>query len=151
MGRTKFQNYLAINFERQPGLKRVFESDLNPKRIVSELEALTETKIIPGQTLLFFDEIEDCPKAITALRYFYEELPDLHVVAAGSLLEFVWEHLAVPVGKISYLHLYPLSFAEFLDATDRSTLGQKIPRWTLESKEEMLIAEPVAIHLWAAL
>lgn len=151
LGSTKFQNYLAINFERQPSLKRVFESDLNPKRIVSELEALTETKIIPGQTLLFFDEIQDCPKAITALRYFYEELPDLHVVAAGSLLEFVWEHLSVPVGRISYLHLYPLSFAEFLDATDRSTLGQKIPRWTHESKEEMSIAEPVAIHLWAAL
>jgi hypothetical protein len=97
-------------------LRRLFDGDLGAARICADLEVLLRQKITLGKTLLFFDEIQACPRAITALRYFYEEMPELHVVAAGSLLEFALKDASFPVGRIQFLNLYPLCFAEYLEA-----------------------------------
>ena len=88
---------------------RVFEGDLVAKRVVSELEILLNARITPGNDLLFIDEIQTCPRAITALRYFYEECPELHVIAAGSLLEFATRDISFPVGRVQFLNMVPLT------------------------------------------
>lgn len=116
-GEKYFDNIALVDLERNPGWRRIFDGDLNAKRICADLEILLKQKILSGRTLLFIDEIQVCPKAITALRYFYEELPDLHVVAAGSLLEFAMQDISFPVGRVQFLHLQPLCFAEYLEAT----------------------------------
>ena len=86
-------------------------------QLCADLELFLGQKITPGKTLLFIDEIQAALRAITALRYFYEELPNLHVVAAGSLLEFALKDASFPVGRIQFLTLRPLCFAEYLEAT----------------------------------
>lgn len=86
-------------------------------KIRADLEIVLNRKIVPGGTLLFIDEIQSCPRAITALRYFHEELPELHVVAAGSLLEFALKDISFPVGRVQFLQLFPLCFAEYLEAS----------------------------------
>ncbi len=112
-------NLAEMNLEKHPELKRAFLSK-NPPTIISEIEGVLGKKITSEHTLLFIDEIQAIPEAIAALRYFYEELPDLAVLAAGSLLEFVLgSHIfSMPVGRVSYLHMGPLTFLEFLDAAD---------------------------------
>jgi len=115
-GRNRFESLALVDLERNPSLRRLFDGDLGAARICSDLEVLLRQKIKPGKTLLFFDEIQACPRAITALRYFYEEMPELHVVAAGSLLEFALKDASFPVGRIQFLNLYPLCFAEYLEA-----------------------------------
>lgn len=122
----KFASFVEINFELVPEAKTIFEKDLVPERIIWELGLLAQTKIIPGETLLFLDEIQMAPQAILALRYFYEMMPKLHVVAAGSLLDFVLEKVGMPVGRISMLYVYPLSFMEFLSATGHSSFAAAI-------------------------
>lgn len=115
-GKNNFDSVAAVDLERNPALRRVFDGDLSAARICADLEVLLRQKITPGKTLLFFDEIQACPRAITALRYYYEEMPELHVVAAGSLLEFTLKESSFPVGRIQFLNLYPLCFAEYLEA-----------------------------------
>jgi predicted AAA+ superfamily ATPase len=116
-GRKFFSDILLIDFERNPELKRLFIADLNPKRICAELEVIHNKTISPEQTLLFLDEIQECPSAIQSLRYFYEEYPELHVIAAGSLLEFSMNEFSFPVGRIQFIWMHPLGFSEFLMAT----------------------------------
>lgn len=112
---SEYPNYLEINFEKQQSLHSVFAGDLDAKRILARLELETGIPIIPGKTLIFLDEIQVCPRAISALRYFYEETPEIHVIAAGSLLEFVLNKTAgFPVGRVRSVYMYPLSFMEFL-------------------------------------
>ncbi len=86
-----FESMVEINFELVPEAKTIFEKDLQPERILWELSLLTNSNIVPGKTLVFLDEIQAAPQAILALRYFYEILPELHVVAAGSLIDFAIE------------------------------------------------------------
>lgn len=117
-----FPQYLEINFEAQSKWKDLFEGDLNPQQILMNLELMTGQKIIQGETLLFLDEIQICPRAILALRYFYEKRPELHVIAAGSLLEFAIEEVGIPVGRVQFLYMYPMSFIEFLWALDQERL-----------------------------
>lgn len=116
-GNAHFQNYVEINFELHENASYCFES-LEPTEIVKQLELLTNKDITPGNTLLFLDEIQECPRAIMALRYFKENMPDLHVIAAGSLLEFVFNDsdFRMPVGRVFLYHMKPLSFKEFLSA-----------------------------------
>ena len=116
-GRTHFQHIVTLNFEHDAHLKKCFDT-LNPRVILDALTLQTGASITPGETLLFLDEIQYCPKALEALRYFKERMPDLHVIGAGSLLEFMIEEeeLSIPVGRVQYLYLYPLSFYEFLSA-----------------------------------
>ena len=112
-----FANFVEVNFEKQPTLKKLFPEDIDVRRTCEQLGATLGVPIVPGKTLLFLDEIQACVPAIRALRYFREEMPGLHVVAAGSLLEFALNELpSFGVGRIRSLYLYPFSFDEFLDA-----------------------------------
>lgn len=118
-----FDIYVEINFEKQPEYKAVFIQNLDVKRIVSQISALCGKRIIPGNTLLFLDEIQDCTEAIMSLRFFKEEMPDLHVIAAGSLLEFALNELPTfGVGRIHSMFMYPMSFDEFLMANGEDLL-----------------------------
>ena len=119
---TKLTLY-EINLERYPKLENVFAS-FDIKLIIRELSAILKNEIILENSILFLDEIQITPSAIQALRYFYEELPSLAVIAAGSLLEFVLadHNFSMPVGRVEYLHLYPMSFEEFLLAKQENYL-----------------------------
>jgi predicted AAA+ superfamily ATPase len=116
-GNSFFKRFVKVDLEKQPIIHRYFAQDINPAQICRDLEVVLDTKITPGETLLFIDEIQACPRAITALRYFYEELPELHVIAAGSLLEFALQEISFPVGRIQILEMFPMGFIEFLQAT----------------------------------
>lgn len=133
-----FTHYVEVNFEQMP-MAEIFAKDLDPARIIKEISLVTGQRVIPGETLLFLDEIQLVPRAITALRYFYEEMPELHVVSAGSLLEFVLDSISMPVGRISFLYMYPLSFLEFLKALEQDLLIQEI----IEHPPEMALSLPV--------
>ena len=112
-----FGDFAAINLEQQPRYRRCFDT-LEPQAILDRIGVLRGKPVEPGRTLLFLDEIQECPAAIVALRYFYEQSPALHVIGAGSLLEFALEaeRLRMPVGRIQPLFMHPLTFAEFLPA-----------------------------------
>ncbi len=125
-GENEFDSHALVDLERNPDWHRVFEENLNAKRILADLEILLKQKIIPGRTLLILDEIQACPRAIMSLRYFYEELPGLHVAGAGSLLEFAMNEISFPVGRIQFLHLHPLCFAEYLMAVGYEEAGQMV-------------------------
>lgn len=132
-----FENYVEINFERQPQYKKVFELDLDVHRICSQLATLSQQPIEAGKTLLFLDEIQECPQAIMSLRFFKEDYPELHVAAAGSLLEFALAELPTfGVGRIHSMFMYPMTFDEFLLATDNKRL--------LQIKREAHSANPIA-------
>lgn len=126
-GATAFRSCAVVNFDRRPDMRSVFLPDRDPRRILGELEVKLHQPIRSGETLLFFDEIQECPEAIECLRYFYEELPAQHVIAAGSLLEFALQEIGAPVGRVEYAWMYPLSFSEFLAATGRGSLAARIP------------------------
>jgi len=124
---NQFNSYVEVNFEQDSEVRRIFEGNLRPKAICEQLSVLYETAIIPGETLLFFDEIQSCLPAISSLRFFYEQYPELHVIAAGSLLEFALSELpSFGVGRVSSLFLYPFSFGEFLRAADAELLRKSI-------------------------
>ena len=112
-----FANFIEINFEKNSEFCAVFDGAYDIDTICSKIELMTRTAITPGKTLLFLDEIQTCPRAISALRYFYEDRQPLHVIAAGSLLEFAFADLAdFGVGRIRNLFIHPFSFAEFASA-----------------------------------
>jgi predicted AAA+ superfamily ATPase len=117
-GKTYFENIAIVDFEYRPELKQPFIESREPKEILTRLEFLLDLKIRPNQTLLFLDEIQSCPQALISLRYFKEKLPDLHIIAAGSLLEFLIhdQNFSFPVGRVEFLYLKPFSFFEFLSA-----------------------------------
>lgn len=125
LGKT-FPDFFEINLENQPAAHIIFEKDLQPDRIIRELSALMLKPITPGKTLLFIDEIQAVPRAIIALRYFYEQMPELHVIAAGSLLDFAIEHVGIPVGRVESLYMHPVSFIEFLGAMSPDILMQEL-------------------------
>ncbi len=138
LGSDHFENSIHLDLEKNRNFHSLFEGDLDPRLIVQSIEVLTKTKITSGKTLLFIDEIQSCPRAIMSLRYFYEEMPDLHVIAAGSLLEFALSEISFPVGRIQYLQMAPLSFSEYLEAGGNDKLVEII-----HSKPETL---PEPIH-----
>jgi predicted AAA+ superfamily ATPase len=121
-----FAHFVEINFEESMKWKAIFDNPLDPIHLIRDLELVVEQKIIPGQTLLFFDEVQACPQAIIALRYFYERLPALHLIAAGSLLEFTIDEIGIPVGRVQFLYMYPMSFVEFLWAQEKQSLVDAI-------------------------
>ncbi|MGD9978824.1 MAG: ATP-binding protein [Bacteroidales bacterium] len=128
-----FDSFVEVNFEHRDFLfaKSVFEKHSSPRVICDELSAILGVKITEGKTLLFLDEIQSCIPAISALRYFYEEMPDLHVIAAGSLLEFALQQIpSFGVGRIRSLFMYPLSFDEFLRAMKFDDLADKVRKAT---------------------
>ena len=124
-----------VNLDRYPSLNAVFATK-DPDRIIAEIEALPKMPPVSAKTILFLDEIQTTVSAMPALRYFYEERPDLSVIAAGSLLEFLLaDHkFSMPVGRIEYLHMGPLVFTEYLDALDETNLLGTVQSYSLESK-----------------
>jgi predicted AAA+ superfamily ATPase len=113
-----YEHFLEINFEREPDAKVIFEGKLDPVQIVKKLSIFCSGKpVLPEKSLIFLDEVQVCPEAIQALRYFKEELPEVHIVVAGSLIDFALNNIGLPVGRVEFLYLYPLSFGEFLDAS----------------------------------
>ncbi len=118
-GKTYYDSFVYFNFDEEDELKSIFEANKNPHRIIELLSMIAGEKILPGQTLIIFDEIQECPEALNSLKYFREKANEYHVVAAGSLLgTLLAKPKSYPVGMVNLLDLYPLSFDEFLDATD---------------------------------
>lgn len=114
-----FENMAYFNFDGNAGLQSVFEYDFDVKRIVDELGSIIYGDTIePGRTLVVFDDIQDCPRAIQSLKYFCENMPKLHIIAAGSLLGVALrqEGVSFPVGKVDRIDMYPMSFEEFVNA-----------------------------------
>jgi len=112
-----FQYYVEVNFDDRKDVHTFFEQSFTPQEICDQLSFLFRIPIIPGETLLFFDEIQQCLPALSKLRYFYEQYPQLHLIAAGSLLEFAIKEIpSFGVGRIRSLFLFPFSFEEFLRA-----------------------------------
>jgi uncharacterized protein len=129
-----YSNFVEINLEDESEAATIFEGDFDPIKICTKLSSISGQPIIPGKTLLFLDEIQAVPRAITALRYFYEKMPELHVIAAGSLIDFAIHQVGVPVGRIQFMYMYPLSFIEFLMATGHTMLTQDIIKHSPEEE-----------------
>ena len=129
-GRNFFENVVYVNMQNPvPEVVEAFERTLDPKKLVANLEILLHTQIKPGKTLLFFDEVQEVPRALTSLKYFYEEAPEYHVVVAGSLLGvFLHQGVSYPVGKVDVLRLEPMSFEEFLWAKGRGAIIDELKK-----------------------
>ena len=128
-GRNYYDNVVYLHFEgNTETLNKIFAPDLNPKRIIEEISVYAKQTIFPNKTLIIFDEIQACEQALTSLKYFAEEAPEYHIVAAGSLLGLAINRgkFSFPVGKVDMLTMYPMSFEEFLLATNNDTLIEKI-------------------------
>lgn len=124
-GKTNFEDVAYFNFEGNDGIKSIFEYDFHIDRILDELSNIVRgKKIEPGKTLVIFDEIQECPKAITSLKYFCENLRELHILCAGSLLGVVVrsESVSFPVGKVDRMQMYPMNFSEFLRADGKANI-----------------------------
>ncbi len=149
-GKNHFESFVEINFEQRPDLKTVFDT-LIPADILKLINLNLDQKIIPGETLLFLDEIQECANAITSLRYFFEQLPKLHVICAGSLLEFVLgtKKLKMPVGRIDFLYMHPFTFEEFLTVSKKEEIREycynnqvgQVINASLEKKLENLLLD----------
>ncbi len=123
-GAASFQSVVTIDLEREHELRSVFDQS-DPWRLLQELAVLKNQRLVPGESLLFLDEIQACPRALAVLRYFHELVPALHVVAAGSLLDFALRDAAhsMPVGRVEYLFLHPLTLDEFVLAVEGEGLA----------------------------
>ena len=118
-GEKYFDNFVYLNFDEEEELKSIFETNKNPHRIIELISMIAGERIIPEKTLIIFDEIQECPEALNSLKYFKEKASEYHVIAAGSLLgTLLAKPKSYPVGMVNLLDLYPLTFDEFLDATD---------------------------------
>ncbi len=136
-----FNSFLEINFEEHRSVHALFEGDLTPQTLCDNLSIMFDTDIIPGKTLLFFDEIQSCIPAISSLRFFYEKMPELHVIAAVSLLEFALEELpSFGVGRVRSIYMYPLSFDEFLISNAQEKL------YELKNKANSKNPLPAPLH-----
>lgn len=133
-----FKHFLKINFEKEKTYHKLFDKDLNMKEILQKIAISKGIEFSIENTLVFFDEIQECPQAITSLRYIYEDLPGLHCIAAGSFLEIVLNEksISMPVGRIQYLYLHPISFHEYLIAINKSSLVDYIKNFDFENHDD---------------
>ena len=127
-GKKYYDNLIYVNFETNQEISSQISEDINAKYIINKLELFYGEKILPGKTLIFFDEIQSNERALTALKYFYEDAKEYHVIAAGSLLGIAInrKNYSFPVGKVQIINMYPLSFKEFLSAMNRDDLIKQI-------------------------
>lgn len=146
-GKTHFEKCHVFNFEENKEIRSIFEKNLDPKRIIEELSYVRQSPINIQKDLVFFDEIQECPKAITSLKYFCENMPELSLISAGSLLGIKLSDDSFPVGKVEFLHLYPMNFREFLVANDSPMLVDAIDQASLERS----IPEMAHQQLWREL
>lgn len=139
-GRKEFDSMVYVNFERTGSVGALFEGDLDPEAIVRNLEIVQGRRIVPGRTLLILDEIQSVPSALTSLKYFAEEMPELHVACAGSLLGLITSKPdSFPVGKVDRIRLYPMDFLEFLYANDEGDLA----RYIMDKGEDDTVSQPI--------
>jgi len=146
-GRNHFTDTAVVDFEINPRLKIAFNTR-EPKEILSQLEFALNKPIKAGHTLLFLDEIQLCPEALSSLRYFKEKMPELHVIAAGSLLEFILrnEDFSFPVGRVEFLYLHPLSFLEYLQAAT-PFIAERIQTFSLANPPTQLEHEQLLKYI----
>lgn len=118
-GKNYYKSFVYFNFDEEDELKSIFETNKNPQRIIELLSMIAGEKIYPADTLIIFDEVQECPEALNALKYFKEKANEYHVIAAGSLLgTLLAKPKSYPVGMVNLLDIFPLTFEEFLEATD---------------------------------
>ena len=149
-GNNEFENMAYCSFDGNEGLKSVFDYDFDINRILDELSSVVLGKeIIPGKTLLVLDEIQDCPRAIQSLKYFCENLPELHIIAAGSLLGVTLKEQGVsfPVGKVERLEMFPMSFDEFVIADGGEKFITGLSKMPLEREISELYSVPMEKYL----
>ncbi len=143
-GRANFKRMHYVNFEQSPSAKKIFEQDFDTTRIIKDLEFSLKTTIDPTTDVLILDEIQAAPKALTSLKYFCEDAPEIAVCAAGSLLGVILSEESFPVGKVSFLYMYPLSFEEFLMAVDGRETWKILPKPSLKAKLSVTVHD----YLW---
>ena len=146
-GRENYESVAYFNFDHDENLHALFQNTKDPKRILEQLSFVQGKAIQPEKTLIFFDEIQECPNALNSLKYFKEEANEYHIIAAGSLLGIRLSHTSFPVGKVEFMMLYPMSFSEFLIAEGSENLVEymkkidkieKIPEIFFNQLEEKL-------------
>ena len=143
-GNRYYDNVAYFNFEETDSLVSVFKKDYDTKRIILELELFLGKAIKPGSTLIILDEIQECGRALTAMKYFCENAPGYHIVCAGSLLGIALQNqLSFPVGKVDFLTLYPMSFSEFLRACGSEILADYVDNF----KKGDIVSEPLGDKL----
>lgn len=147
-GKTHFEHYLSVNLEQDRNLQAVFTSN-NPEIIINELTSLYNVPVIPGKTLLFLDEIQASPAALASLRYFYEQTPDLHIIAAGSLLDHTLNEVrySMPIGRVEYAYLHPLNFMEFCTALGETGLCDYMSSYSPDQSFSEAIHSRIAGYL----
>jgi predicted AAA+ superfamily ATPase len=139
-GSAEFKNVLYVNFEKTPSVKQFFDNDLHPPDILRDLGIYYDQEINPASTLIIFDEIQECPNALTSLKYFQEQASEYFIASAGSLLGVkLAKSKGFPVGKVNFLTLYPCSFFEFLNAIGK----EKLRSYLEEIHSAEAIAEPI--------
>ena len=125
-GKTEYLHYIYLNFEENPDLIHLFSGEKTPKKLIENISLLMGRKITSKNTLIFFDEIQIAPEALTSLKYFQEQAPEFHLIAAGSLLGVsVGKQSSFPVGKVNFMTLYPMTFIEYLIAADEELIAKK--------------------------
>jgi len=146
--KSYFTNCLKVNLEEKPELKKIF-FDNNVERILTELSILHNENVVPGKSLLFIDEIQVCPEALQSLRYFKEKIPELHVICAGSLLDHTLNEmkLPMPVGRVEFLYMYPMSFREFLVAINQQNLVNYIREYDFNKRFSDVIHNQITQYL----
>jgi len=144
----QFETFVEINFEKNKLIHPWFSGDLNIDTILEKLSIYAHSKIEPGKTLLFFDEIQTCEGAIQALRYFKEDRPDIHIIAAGSLLDFALNKLGIPVGRVQFMQLYPLSFGEYLTVLGLHDLREFIFKQENDPVIAQILMEHLKNYMW---
>lgn len=144
----QFDSFVEINFEKNKLIHPYFSADLNIDTILEKLSLYTHIKIEAGKTLLFFDEIQACEGALQALRYFKEDRPDIHIIAAGSLLDFALNKLGIAVGRVQFMQLYPLSFAEYLTVSGLQDLREFLFKQQNDSVISQQLIEHLKNYMW---
>jgi predicted AAA+ superfamily ATPase len=147
-GRKEYADFVYLNFEQEPDLKSLFEGALQPAQIIDNIGLYLGKKISAEDTLICFDEIQIAPKAISSLKYFAEQAPEFHIIAAGSLLGVsVGKSIPFPMGKVNSMTLYPMSFEEYLDAAGESLLVAMLEQRLFSSPMPDLVHEKLLRHL----
>lgn len=148
-GSKYFRSIVYLNFEENEHFKDIFDYDFDVQRIIKEIQTLMNVQIQPGKTLLVFDEIQECPRAITSLKYFCEKLPELHVICAGSLLGVALrrENISFPVGKVNRLEMRPLCFREFIAACGGRSMLEVLSEWEENRPLPELYTAPMEKYL----
>lgn len=147
-GKNEYSDYVYLNFEQNSELQTLFTGEKKPEKIISNISLVIGRRINPDDTLLFFDEIQIAPEVLTSLKYFCEEAPEYHVIAAGSLLGIsVGKQSSFPVGKVNFLTLYPMTFIEYLTAVGEDLMAEKLMTMSKPEPLPEILHEKMLGHL----